>query len=82
VPTPEEALAKIRLAVTQMAQGERLIGAIALASTDSRRPLAAARAALLPMGLDGDGDTQLPATYVAQHDGDEAIWLVFVPVLL
>jgi hypothetical protein len=29
------------------------------------------------VGLDADGDVQLPATYVAHHDGGEAIWLVF-----
>ena len=56
------------------------MGVIGLASTESRRPLAAARAALLPVGLDADGDVQLPATYVAHHNGGEAIWLVFGPV--
>lgn len=81
VPTPEDALAKIRQAVAQMIPQNRLVGVIGLARTESRRPLAAVRAALLPVGLDQDGDVQLPATYVAHHNGEEAIWLVFGPSL-
>jgi hypothetical protein len=81
VPTPEDALAKIRQAVAQMIPKNRLVGVIGLARTESRRPLAAARAALLPVGFDQDGDVQLPATYVAHHNGEEAIWLVFGPGL-
>jgi hypothetical protein len=77
VPTPEDSLAKIRQTVKQIDPKEHLVGVIGLASAESRRPLAAARAALLPVGLDADGDVQLPATYVAHHDGGEAIWLVF-----
>ena len=79
VPTPEGSLAKVRQTVEQMDPKEQLMGVIGLASAESRRPLAAARAALLPVGLDADGDVQLPATYVAHHNGGEAIWLVFGP---
>jgi hypothetical protein len=77
VPTPEDVLAKVRQTVKQLAGKEHLVGVIGLASTESRRPLAAARAALLLVGLDADGDVQFPATYAAHHNGGEAIWLVF-----
>jgi hypothetical protein len=77
VPTPEDSLANVRQTVKQMDPQEQLVGVIGLASAESRRPLAAARAALLLVGLDADGDVQLPATYIAHHGGGEAIWLVF-----
>jgi hypothetical protein len=75
VPAPEEQLAAVREAVTKMGQ---LWGVIGLASTDSRCPLAAARAALLPVGSRTDEPLQLLPTYAATHEGgEEAILLVF-----
>jgi hypothetical protein len=55
---------------------------IGLASTDSRCPLAAARAALLPVGSRTDEPLQLLPTYAAKHEGgEEAVLLVFGIVL-
>jgi hypothetical protein len=84
VPTPEGQLAAVRDKVTNMLrdQGQGLWGVIGLASTDSRCPLAAARAALLPVGSRTDEPLQLLPTYAAKHEGgEEAVLLVFGIVL-
>ena len=49
---------------------------IGTASTDPRRPLAGARAALLPVSFELDGLIHLPSTAVLRHDLPEAILFV------
>ncbi|HST47792.1 hypothetical protein [Jatrophihabitans sp.] len=78
VPTPEQEVAdlgeKLRELLRQSRQ--RLLGVIGTARTDPRRPLAGARAALLPVSFDLDGLIHLPATAAVRLDQPEAI--VFV----
>jgi|GEM_PF-2983164 len=78
VPAPEQLVAalgdKLRDLLRQSRQ--RLLGVLGTASTDPRRPLAAARAALLPVSFEQDGMPHLPETAVISHPAPEQI--VFV----
>jgi hypothetical protein len=78
VPTPEATVVELgRKVKEQLLQSERrLIGVIGTARSDPRRPLAAARAVLLPVGFGTDGEVELPRTAVIRHDEPELIVLV------
>jgi hypothetical protein len=85
VPTPEEVVSELRTKLRELFQKSRwrLLGVIGTAATDPRRPLAGARAALLPVSFDLDGMIELPSTAVIRNDLPEAILFVagsFAPV--
>jgi len=78
VPTPEATVVALGTKVKElMLQAERrLIGVIGTARSDPRRPLAAARAALLPVGWSDDGLVELSSTAVVEQGEPELIVLV------
>ena len=78
VPSPEDAVTELRTKLrTLLLQSERqLIGVIGIARSDPRRPLAGARAALLPPSFDPDGMMRLRSTAIIRRDWPEAILLV------
>jgi hypothetical protein len=78
VPTPEATVVELgKKVLQQMLQTEqRLIGVIGTARSDPRRPLAAARAVLLPVGWSDDGLVELSSTAVVEQDEPELIVLV------
>ncbi|HJQ02662.1 MAG TPA: hypothetical protein VJ851_13765 [Jatrophihabitans sp.] len=78
VPSPEDVVTELRnkLRTVLRDSERRLVGVIGIAHTDPRRPLAGARAALLPVSFELDGMIQLPSTAVIRRDWPEAILLV------
>jgi hypothetical protein len=78
VPTPEDTVVALERKLKElMLQTERrLIGVIGTARNDPRRPLAAARAVLLPVGFAADGLVELFTTAVVERDEPELIVLV------
>jgi hypothetical protein len=77
VPTTDDSVRDIADEVSRLAgENLQLIGAIGVASNGVRRPLAAARALLLTVGLEGDGQTGGVETYMFVWDRPEATILV------
>jgi hypothetical protein len=78
VPTPEDAVTELGSTLGKLLRESRmrLLGVIGTASTDPRRPLAGARAALLPVSFELDGVVELPSTAVIRHDLPEVILFV------
>jgi hypothetical protein len=78
VPTPEDVVTELgtKWKALLRESEQSLIGVIGIARTDPRRPLAGARAALLPVGFERDGLIDLPSTAVLRRDWPEAILLV------
>jgi hypothetical protein len=78
VPTPEEEVTELGVKLRELFRESRqyLLGVIGTAGSEPRRPLAGARAALLPVSFESDGLIHLQSTAVVRHDLPEAI--VFV----